>query len=418
MGKTIVEKILSNHSGRDVKSGDFVVSNIDHVMAGDAKGPKAIDIMNQNNLKFNLEPHKTDLIIDHFVPVQSTHWANDHKKLRDFSLDKGINLFDAGSGVCHTIVTEDGKIVPGGLAIGGDSHVCTYGALNCVAVAVESIEIASVYNTGKLWFRVPETIRVNFEGKIPLGVYSKDFVLFLANKLGENGANYQCIEYTGDAISSLSMDARFTISNMSVDMGAKTGIMESDQKTINWMNDFNANLNSVKSDADAKFSREVIIDVSELTPLLAEPPAVHNICAVTDSEKKRIDQAFIGTCTNGRLEDLEIAAKILKGRKINPRVRFYIAPSSRKILQNAIENGVIKTLVDAGATILASACGPCASMNGNGLLGDGDRAISSANRNFPGRLGSKKSEIFLSSPATVAASALLGEITDPREFLS
>ena len=418
MGKTVVEKIFSNHSSRDVHSGDFVVSDIDYVMAGDAKGPKAIDLMNEHNLEFSLEPHKTDLIIDHFVPVQSTHWANDHKKLRNFSIEKGINLFDAGSGVCHTIVTEEGKILPGGLAIGGDSHVCTYGALNCVAVAVESIEIASVYNTGKLWFRVPETIRVQFEGEIPPGVFSKDLVLNLANKLGENGANYQCIEYAGDSISSLSMDARFTITNMSVDMGAKTGVMESDQKTIDWLNSSNTNMNSIKSDADAKYSKEITIDVSSLTPLLAEPPAVHNVCEVSERKNIKIDQAFIGTCTNGRLEDLEVAAKILEGRKVNPRVRFYIAPSSRKILQNAIENGIIKILVDAGATILASACGPCASMNGNGLLGDGDRAISSANRNFPGRLGSKKSEIFLSSPATVAASAILGEITDPREFLN
>ncbi len=418
MGKTIVEKILSNHSGQDVKSGDFVVSDIDYVMAGDAKGPKSIDIMREHNLEFNLEPHKTDLIIDHFVPVQSTHWANDHKKLRDFSIEKGINLFDAGSGVCHTIVTEEGKILPGGLAIGGDSHVCTYGALNCIAVAVESIEIASVYNTGKLWFRVPETIRVKFTGKMPPGVFSKDLVLNLANQLGENGANYQCLEYTGDSVSSLSMDARFTISNMSVDMGAKTGVMESDEKTIDWLKSWDLNFKSIKSDPDAKFAKEITIDVSSLSPLLSAPPAVHNISKVSESEKKRIDQAFIGTCTNGRLEDLVIAAKILKGRKINSHVRFYVAPSSRKILETAMEKGVLKILSDAGATILASACGPCASMNGNGLLGDNERAISSANRNFPGRLGSKKSEIYLSSPATVAASAVVGEITDPREFLN
>ncbi len=418
MGKTVVEKILSNHSGEEVGSGDFVVSDIDYVMAGDAKGPKAVDIMKEHNLKFNLEPSKTDLIIDHFVPVQSTHWANHHKKLRDFSIEKGINLFDAGSGVCHTIVTEEGKVFPGGLAIGGDSHVCTYGALNCIAVAVESIEIASVYNTGKLWFRVPETIRVNFTGKIPPGVFSKDLVLNLANQLGENGANYQCIEYAGDTISTLSMDARFTITNMSVDMGAKTGVMESDEKTVNWLKRWGKDVNSVKSDFDANFSKEITIDVSSLSPVLAEPPSVHNISAVSEIKKKKIDQAFIGTCTNGRLEDLEIAAKILKGRKINSGVRFYIAPSSRRVLESAMENGVIKILVDAGATILASACGPCASMNGNGLLGDGETAISSANRNFPGRLGSKKSEIYLSSPATVAASALLGEITDPRELLN
>tara|TARA_B100000686_G_scaffold42581_1_gene44473 strand:+ start:862 stop:2118 length:1257 start_codon:yes stop_codon:yes gene_type:complete len=418
LGKTIVEKILSNHSGQDVKSGDFVVCDIDYVMAGDAKGPKSIDIMREHNLEFNLAPHKTDLIIDHFVPVQSTHWANDHKKLRDFSIEKGINLFDVGSGVCHTIVTEEGRILPGGLAIGGDSHVCTYGALNCIAVAVESIEIASVYNTRKLWFRVPETILVKFKGKIPPGVFSKDLVLNLAKQLGENGANYQCLEYTGDPVSELSMDARFTISNMSVDMGAKTGVMESDEKTIDWLKPWVSNFNSVKSDSDAKFAKKIIIDVSSLSPLLSSPPAVHNISTVSEIEKKKIDQAFIGTCTNGRLEDLEIAAKILKGRKISSHVRFYVAPSSRKVLETAMERGVLKILSDAGATILASACGPCASMNGNGLLGDNERAISSANRNFPGRLGSKKSEIYLSSPATVAASALIGEITDPREFLN
>ena len=382
----MAEKILSAHSGGDARAGDLVVAALDYVMAGDAKGPKAIDVFREAGFEFRLDPKKTDFIIDHFVPAQDVLWANHHRKLREFGAEFGVEVFEPGSGVCHTVVTEEGRVGPGALAVGGDSHVCTYGALNAMAVAVESVEIASAYATAK--------------------------------EMGANGANYMAVEYGGEALAALSMDARFTIANMSVDMGAKTGVMEADEKTIAWARAHGAPLGeAVAPDAGASYAREIRLDVSALAPLVSAPPAAGNAHPVAAFEGLPVHQAFVGTCTNGRLEDIEIAARVARGRKIAPGVRFYVAPTSRRVYEAALRSGAIAALVEAGAAVLAAACGPCASMTGNGCLADGERAVSSANRNFPGRLGSKEAEIFLASPATVAASAIAGRITDPREFL-
>ena len=418
MGRTMAEKILSARAGRDVRAGDLAVAELDYVMAGDAKGPKAIDIFREAGFGFRMDPKKTDFIIDHFVPAQDVLWANHHRKLREFGAEFGIEVFEPGAGVCHTVVTEEGRVGPGALAVGGDSHVCTYGALNAMGVAVESVEIASAYATGKLWFKTPESVRVEFAGALAPGVFSKDMELALAREMGENGANYMAVEYGGEALADLSMDARFTIANMSVDMGAKTGIMEADEKTLAWARAHGAPCGeAVAPDADASYAREIRLDVSALTPLVAAPPATGNAHPLEAYAGLPVQQAFVGTCTNGRLEDIEIAARVVKGRKIAPGARFYVAPTSRRIYEAAARSGAIAALVEAGAAVLTAACGPCASMTGNGCLADGERAISSANRNFPGRLGSREAEIFLGSPATVAASALTGRITDPREFL-
>ena len=234
MPRTMAEKILSAHSGGDARAGDLVVAALDYVMAGDAKGPGAIDVFREAGFGFRLDPKKTDFIIDHFVPAQDVLWANHHRKLREFGAEFGVEVFEPGAGVCHTVVTEEGRVGPGALAVGGDSHVCTYGALNAMAVAVESVEIASAYATGKLWFKVPESVRVEFAGALAPGVFSKDMELALAKEMGANGANYMAVEYGGEALAALSMDARFTIANMSVDMGAKTGVMEADEKTPAW----------------------------------------------------------------------------------------------------------------------------------------------------------------------------------------
>ena len=232
MGKTMAEKILSAHAGREARAGDLVIAELDYVMAGDAKGPKAVDIFREAGFEFRMDPKKTDFIIDHFVPAQDVLWANHHKKLRIFGAEFGVEVFEPGAGVCHTVVTEEGRVGPGALTVGGDSHVCTYGALGAMGVAVESVEIASAYATGKLWFKTPESVRVEFTGALAHGVFSKDMELVLAREMGENGANYMAVEYGGSALADLSMDARFTIANMSVDMGAKTGIMDVDEKAL------------------------------------------------------------------------------------------------------------------------------------------------------------------------------------------
>ena len=387
-------------------------------MAGDAKGPKAVDIFREAGFAFRMDPAKTDFVIDHFVPAQDVLWANHHRKLRIFGAEYGVKVFEPGAGVCHTVVTEEGRVGPGALAVGGDSHVCTYGALGAMGVAVESVEIASAYATGKLWFKTPESVRVEFTGALARGVFSKDMELVLAREMGGNGANYMAVEYGGEALADLSMDARFTVANMSVDMGAKTGIMEVDDKALEWARAHGAPVEgAVAPDPDAVYARRINLDVSALTPVVAAPPATGNAHPVEDYAGLPVQQAFVGTCTNGRLEDLEIAAKVVRGKKTAPGVRFYVAPTSKRIYEAALASGAIGALAEAGAAVLTAACGPCASMTGNGCLADGERAISSANRNFPGRLGSKEAEIFLGSPATVAASALTGRITDPREFL-
>ena len=418
MGRTMAEKILSAHSGCEARAGDLVIAELDYVMAGDAKGPKAVDIFREAGFAFRLDPAKTDFVIDHFVPAQDVLWANHHRKLRIFGAEYGVKVFEPGAGVCHTVVTEEGRVGPGALAVGGDSHVCTYGALGAMGVAVESVEIASAYATGKLWFKTPESVRVEFTGALARGVFSKDMELVLAREMGGNGANYMAVEYGGEALADLSMDARFTIANMSVDMGAKTGIMEVDDKALEWARARGAPVEgAVAPDPDAVYARRIDLDVSSLTPVVAAPPATGNAHPVEDYAGLPVQQAFVGTCTNGRLEDLEIAAKVVRGKKTAPGVRFYVAPTSKRIYEAALASGAIGALAEAGAAVLTAACGPCASMTGNGCLADGERAISSANRNFPGRLGSKEAEIFLGSPATVAASALTGRITDPREFL-
>ncbi len=418
MGRTIAEKILSAHSGREVRAGDLVVAGLDYLMAGDAKGPKALDIFREAGLPFRLEPEKTDFIIDHFVPAFTQRWAEDHVKLRVFAAEHKIGLFDAGSGVCHNIVTEEGKVGPGDLAVGGDSHVCTYGALNAMAVAVESGEIASVFATGRLWFKVPRTLRVLFEGDVPEGVYAKDMALQIAKKVGLNGANYLAIEYAGPALAALSMEGRFTVANMAVDMGAKTALMEADAKTLEWARAAGREGAPVSPDADAEYDGEIAVDVSAIEPSVAAPPSCDNVHPVGTYAGLPIQQAYVGTCTNGRLEDIEIAARILRGRKVAPGVRFYVAPASRRVQDAAEKSGALRALNEAGAILLPPICGPCTSMTGNGVLADGERTITSANRNFPGRLGSKKAEIFLASPATVAASALEGRIADPRGVLA
>jgi len=336
--------------------------------------------------------------------------------VRNFAEEQNIqNFYDVGrGGVCHQVMPEKGHVRPGEVIVGADSHTCTYGAFGAFATGIGSTEMAAVFATGKLWFRVPEVIKVNVTGKLQRMVTPKDVTLKIVGKIGADGAIYKGLEFGGSTIRDMSIDGRMVLSNMAVEMGAKAGIIEPDQKTLDYVKArTDKQVKPVKSDPDVTYERVVDVDVSALEPQVAVPHSVDNVKPVSEIEDREIDQAFIGSCTNGRLEDLQSAAQILKGKKIARGVRLIVIPASQEIYLNAIKEGLIKTFMDAGATIGNPNCGPC--LGGHmGILAEGETCISSSNRNFVGRMGSTKSYVYLASPATVAASAITGKITDPR----
>ena len=328
-------------------------------------------------------------------------------------------MYDIGEGVCHQLVPEKGHVGPGSLVIGADSHTCTYGALNAFATGVGSTDLAAALISGKMWFKVPESIRFVCRGRLPAGVYSKDLILYLIGQVTADGATYMAAEYTGEAIAALSVDARFTIANMAIEMGAKAGLMEADDKVWDWVREHRVpsgrgSFEAVSPDPEAVYARVLEYDVSGLEPQVAKPHQVDNVAPVGEVAGIAIQQAVLGTCTNGRLEDLRIAAGILKGRRVHPEVRFIVAPASRRIFLEAMDEGIIQELVRSGAAVVTPGCGPCVGTH-NGIPADGENVISTANRNFKGRMGNSNAFIYLASPATVAASALAGAIADPRE---
>ncbi|MBC7106231.1 MAG: 3-isopropylmalate dehydratase large subunit, partial [Firmicutes bacterium] len=340
-----------------------------------------------------------------------------HKLMREFAREHGITLHDVGEGVCHQVIPESGRVGPGCLVVGADSHTCTYGALGCVATGVGSTDLAAAMITGSLWFKVPHTMKVVCRGQLPPGVYAKDLILHIVGDVGADGATYLAVEYTGEAVEDLSMDGRFTLCNMAVEMGAKTGIVAPDRRTLSWLERFAArSFETVHPDPDAEYAALREYDVSTLVPKVACPHRVDNVVPVDEVAGTKVQQAVLGTCTNGRLEDLRVAAGILRGRKVHPDTRLVVAPASRRILLEAMREGIIQDLVEAGAALVTPGCGPCVGTH-NGIPADGERVVSTANRNFKGRMGNNKAEIYLASPATVAASAVAGEIADPREFL-
>jgi 3-isopropylmalate/(R)-2-methylmalate dehydratase large subunit len=342
-----------------------------------------------------------------------------HQIVRNFAEEQNIkNFYDVGrGGVCHQVMSEKGYVRPGEVIVGSDSHTCTYGAFGAFATGIGSTEMAAVFTTGKLWFRVPEVIKVDVEGKFQKWVTSKDMTLNIIGKIGADGAIYKGLEFGGSTIRDMTVDGRMVLSNMAVEMGAKAGLIEPDQKTLDYVNArTDKPFNPIVSDKEAEYEKVVDVDVSDLEPQVAVPHQVDNIKPVTDIEGTEINQAFIGSCTNGRLEDLQSAAKILKGKKINRNVRLIVIPASQEIYLNALSEGLIQAFMKSGATIGNPNCGPC--LGGHmGILADGETCISTSNRNFIGRMGSTKSFVYLASPATVAASALTGKITDPRETM-
>lgn len=413
----IIDKILANASGKQqVSPGEIIEANIDAAMIHDLTGPLAIKSFREIGAKKVWDNNKVIIILDHLVPASSIISANLHRIVRNFAEEQNIkNFYDVGrGGVCHQVMPEKGHVRPGEVIVGADSHTCTYGAFGAFATGIGSTEMAAVFATGKLWFRVPEVIKVNVTGKLQKMVTPKDVTLNIVGKIGADGAIYKGLEFGGSTIRDMSVDGRMVLSNMAVEMGAKAGIIEPDQKTVDYVKArTDKPFKPVKSDPDATYERVVDVDVSNLEPQVAVPHSVDNVKPVSEVEDIEVDQAFIGSCTNGRLEDLRSAARVLKGKKTARGVRLVVIPASQEIYLNALNEGLIKTFMDAGATIGNPNCGPC--LGGHmGILADDETCISSSNRNFVGRMGSTKSFVYLASPATVAASAITGKITDPR----
>jgi 3-isopropylmalate/(R)-2-methylmalate dehydratase large subunit len=417
MGQTIAEKILSAKSSRKVFAGELCLAEVDFAFAQDGTAPLAIEAFRKMSGKGVSNPDRTAFFIDHSAPSPNLGVSNLHQMMRRFAAEKGIRFYEAGTGVCHILISEEGFVKCGGLIVGADSHTPTSGALNAFATGVGSTDLAATLISGKLWFKVPETIRIHLSGRLPEGTYAKDAALFLIKTLTAGGGNYKNLEPFGPVVEELSLDGRFTIANLAMEAGAKTCIFEADEKTFQWLSAHGVSRDEcrpVSSDSDAAFTG-ISLDLSELTPQVAVPHTVDNVCPVREKAGKKINQAFIGTCTNGRLEDLRIADRVIGNRKVNSACRLIVAPGSRRILLAAIAEGIIQRLVAAGAILVTPGCGPCVGTH-NGVPSDGEVVISTANRNFLGRMGNPKAEIYLASPATVAASAVAGEITDPREI--
>ncbi|NPV44033.1 MAG: 3-isopropylmalate dehydratase large subunit [Firmicutes bacterium] len=414
--ETVVEKILGTHCGYPVKAGDVVVANIDLAMATDGSGPLTIDIFYKMGKERTWDSKKVLMVIDHYVPCPNDKVAGLHDIMRDFCKRGNGILLDLGEGICHQLLPEKGYIKPGEIIVGGDSHTCTYGALNTLGTGIGSSDLAVAMATGKLWFRVPETIKVVFENSLPVGVTAKDVALYLVGKLGARGAIYKSIEFHGSSIKGLDMDDRLTICNMVVETGAKCGIMPFDSITENWLKAAGINdCQGVHPDEGANYEKVLSIDLGNISPQIAVPHRVDNVLPAAELEGTRINMVVIGTCTNGRLKDLEIAANILKEHRIAQGVEVIVVPASRKIYVEAARKGILELFVSKGAMVLPPGCGPCCGSSA-GIPGDGENVLSTANRNFLGRMGNIKSEIFLGSPLSAIAAAITGKITDPRRI--
>ncbi len=417
MGKTLAEKILSKNSGADARAGDIVIAAVNLGFVQDTTGPLTVRQFQAGGFKRLANPERTVLFIDHAVPSPNSGLSNDHMLLRDFARESGCVMSDAGCGVCHQIVAES-YARPGDVIVGADSHTVTAGALGAFATGMGSSDVAVVFALGRTWFRVPETIRITLSGSFVDGVTAKDLILHLIGKIGADGATYKSLEFSGAALDSMPVSQRLTVANMAVEAGAKVGLFPADEMTREYLvaQGRGDDYQPVCPDADAVYEQTININVADLEPTVAQPHAVDNIALAKELKGVRIQQVFIGTCTNGRLEDLAVVAGILSGKKCYPETRLIVAPASQQVLLEAIKAGYIQTLVEAGAVILPPGCGPCLGLH-QGVLGNGESCLSTANRNFRGRMGNPESFVYLASPATAAATALTGEITDPREVM-
>jgi 3-isopropylmalate/(R)-2-methylmalate dehydratase large subunit len=417
MGKTLAEKIIGEHAGKEVSAGDIVVAAVDVAAVQDGTGPLAVQQLEKMGLVQAKNPERTVLFIDHAAPSPHKDLSNAHKILRDFAKKTGVDLSEVGTGVCHQRLVED-YVNPGDILIGADSHTCTSGALGAFATGMGSTDVAVGIALGKTWLRVPETIRINVSGEFKEGVCAKDLILYLIGKITADGATYKALEFGGETIEKMSMSDRFTLSNMAVEAGAKTGLIASDATTRAFLESRGRGdkFRTLAPDEDAVYEEVIEIDASTLEPMVSAPHTVDNTSTAAGLAGTKIDQVFIGTCTNGRIEDLAIAAKILEGKQRHPDTRLIVVPASKDVYLDAIAAGYIETFIKAGAAVMAPGCGPCVGVH-QGILGDGEVCLSTQNRNFQGRMGNTEGLIYLSSPATAAVSAIKGEITDPREVL-
>jgi 3-isopropylmalate/(R)-2-methylmalate dehydratase large subunit len=410
MRQTSVEKLISKHAEQAVRAGDLAIVDVDGVMATDATGPFAIKAFREMGGTSLWDPERVSLILDHATPAPNERISNLHHMLREFSRETGSHFYDVGEGICHQLMVENEHVKPGDLFLGADSHTPTYGALNAFAAGVGSTDLAAVMLTGKTWLKVPETIRIELRGELPKGLSAKDLILFLVGQIGIAGATYMAVEFTGEAIHHFTLASRMVLANMVAEMGAKTGLVDPTGLEL-WYE-----WEATSSDEDATYMISHTFDVSHLKPQIALPHLPSNVSDIDAIQGKKVQQAFLGSCTNARLEDLQMAAQVLKGKKIASGVRLLVAPASRKVFNDALRDGTIQILSDAGAVFMNSGCGPCVGTLG-GIPADGEVTISSTNRNFQGRMGNPNAEIYLGSPAVVAASALTGEITNPADVL-
>ncbi len=417
MGQTLSEKILSQKAGRQVRAGEVVSVSPDYILSHD-NSAAIIQEFREIGLEKLASPEKVVIILDHVVPAASEKHALNHKIIREFVKEQGLpHFFDIESGVCHQVFSEKGFALPGLLVVGSDSHTTTYGAFGTFAVGIGRTETASVWATDEVWLRVPETIKFVLEGKLNPGVMSKDLILRLIGDLGAEGANYKAVEFSGPAVGSLSLSSRMVMTNMAAEMGAKNGYFEPDELCLQWVESrAKRPFEPVYSDEDANYEAVYHYNLFEVEPCVACPHSVDNVKPVSAVAGTTIHQALIGTCTNGRVEDLEVAARILKKKRVSPGVRLLVLPASRDVYAEALSSGILETLYNAGAVILNPGCGPCLGAH-MGILAPGEVALSTANRNFRGRMGSRDAFIYLASPATVAASTIEGRITDPRGYL-
>ena len=420
MGMTLAEKILASASDNtEVVPGQLIRVKTDVVLGNDVTAPVAINEFNKLGVKDVFDKEKIMLVPDHFVPAKDIKSAELSKQMREFALKQKIkNYFEIGEmGIEHVILPEKGLVLPGDVVIGADSHTCTYGALGAFATGVGSTDMAAAMATGETWFKVPESMKFHYHGKINPFVGGKDLILHTIGQIGVDGARYNAMEFTGNVIRGLSMDHRFTMSNMAIEAGAKVGLIEPDETTLKYVNErAQRSFKIFKSDEDAKFTAEYDFDVSKIEPTVAFPHLPENTHPISEIGEIRIDQVVIGSCTNGRLEDLRAAAAVLKGNKVNSNVRLIIFPGSQNIYLQAMKEGLIEIFIEAGAAVSTPTCGPC--LGGHmGILAKGERAISTTNRNFVGRMGHPESEVYLASPFVAAASAVKGRIASPEEIV-
>lgn len=411
MGSTITEKLLANASRlKEASPGEYVVADVDYVMAHDSTGPLAIQGVAEIG-KGVFDTERVIIVFDHFFPAPSVDAARLHQVSRQFVKSERISNFRC-DGVCHQLLIED-YVSPGDVVVGADSHTCTQGALGAFSTGLGSTDAAGAMATGKCWFRVPESIKIEISGSPEKGVYAKDLILNIIGEVGSDGALYKAVEFSGDYVREASVPSRITLCNMAVEMGAKNGVVEADEKTVRYLG---REGKTFRSDRDAFYADEMEFEVDRIEPQVACPSEVDNVVPVIGVDGVEIDQAYIGTCTNGRLEDLRVAADILKGNRVHPDVRLVVIPASTRIYLKAFNRGYIQAILRAGGVVPNPGCGPCIGRWG-GVLADGEICITTQNRNFSGRMGHPSSKIYLASPATVAASALAGEIVDPRGVL-